>query len=83
MAMTTIGLSDLLVGSPPSDAWAYSMPFITDHAGTYLGKATYGDRASISLVTPAMTGQRQLPTNCKNCGARLATSKCDHCDTRY
>jgi hypothetical protein len=78
MAMTTIGLGDLLVGSPPSDAWAYSMPFITDHAGTYFGRAS-----NVSLVTPAMTGQRQLPTNCKNCGARLATSKCEHCDTRY
>ncbi len=24
-----------------------------------------------------------LPTNCKNCGARIKASRCEYCDTRY
>ena len=26
---------------------------------------------------------KQLPTNCKNCGAVLLNSKCEYCGTRY
>ncbi len=80
MAMKTIGLSDLLFSSPLANNCGYRIPYFIDSAGSYFGGGN--GTASLSIGVPTMP-QRQLPSNCKNCGARLATATCDYCDTRY
>lgn len=81
MAMTTIGLADLLNGSPPTNHRGYREPYFTSHSGTYFGSGN--GYASISMVTPAMVSKPKHSTSCKGCGAPLKSSECLYCERVY